>query len=267
MRSAVCDPKASCSELRQQWQNRNVQASTRTVNRRLNKDGLKVRRPRRRTFLTLDHRRNRVRWAANKLHWNLRSWRRIYWSDESRFLLRFTEWRVRIWRRRGQDPFQDNVVGEVEMFIGVVWGCFSYDHKLELKVVKQNVTGQRYIDDILEPFVYPHFRAHQAARPIFQDDNARLYRACIVTDSLVQEGIENLQWPSRSTDMNPIEHVLDLIGRNVCKRNDVVTLDYLVRALVDEWTNLELQFLRKLVQGMPRQVQELHQRRGGYTRY
>ena len=43
--------------------------------------------------------------------------------------------------------------------------------------------------------------------------------------------------------MNRIEHVWDRIGRNVCKRNDVVTLDDLVRALVDEWNNLEPQFL------------------------
>ena len=77
--------------------------------------------------------------------------------------------------RCGQDPFQDNVVGEVEMFGGgsiMVWGCFSHDHKLELKVVKQTLTGKRYIDDILGPIVYPHFRAHQAACPILKDDNA-----------------------------------------------------------------------------------------------
>ena len=74
MRSAVRDPKFSCSELCQQWQNLNVQASTRTVNKRLNKAGLKARRPRRRTFLTLDNRRNRVQWAVNKLLWNLSTW-------------------------------------------------------------------------------------------------------------------------------------------------------------------------------------------------
>ena len=74
----------------------------------------------------------------------------------------------------------------------MVWGCLSYDHKLDLKVVRQTLTGQRYIDDILEPIVYPHFRAHQAARPIFQDDNVHTHRARIVTNSLVQEGIENL---------------------------------------------------------------------------
>ena len=96
----------------------------------------------------------------------------------------------------------------------MVWDCFSYDHKLDLKVVRQTLTGQRYIDDILELIVYPHFRAHQAARPIFQDDNARPHRACIVTDSLAQEGMENLQWPSRSPNMNTIEHVWDRIGRN-----------------------------------------------------
>ena len=56
MRSAVRDPRAPCSELCQQWQNLNVQASTRTVSRRLNKAGLKARHPRRQTFLTLDHR-------------------------------------------------------------------------------------------------------------------------------------------------------------------------------------------------------------------
>ena len=59
MRSAVHDPKASCSELRQQRQNLNVQASSRTVNRRVNKAGLKARHPRSQTFLTLGHRHNR----------------------------------------------------------------------------------------------------------------------------------------------------------------------------------------------------------------
>ena len=81
-----------------------------------------------------------MQYAANKHRWDLRTWRRIYWSDESRFLLRFTDGRVRVWRRRGQDHFQDTVVGETEMFGGgsiMVGGCFSHDHKLDLKVVRK----------------------------------------------------------------------------------------------------------------------------------
>ena len=145
-------------------------------------------------------------------------WRHIYWSDKSSFLLHFTDG-VRVWRLRGQDPFQGNVVGERDGSI-MVWGCFSHDHKPDLKVVRQTLTGQRYIDVILEPIVYPHFRAHQAARPTFQDDNARPHSARIVTDSLAQEGFEKLQWQSRSPDMNAIKHVWDPMGRNVCKHNE-----------------------------------------------
>ena len=46
------------------------------------------------------------------------------------------------------------------MFSGgsiMMWGCFSHDHKLDLEVV--TLTG-RYIDDILQPIVCQHFRAH-----------------------------------------------------------------------------------------------------------
>ena len=49
---------------------------------------------------------------------------------------------VRVWRRRGQDLFQDNVVAESKMFGGgsiMVWGCFSHDHKLDLKVVRHKL--------------------------------------------------------------------------------------------------------------------------------
>ena len=55
VRYAVCDPKAPCFELRQQWQKLNVQASTRPVNRRLNKAGLKVCCPRRRCFFIIPY--------------------------------------------------------------------------------------------------------------------------------------------------------------------------------------------------------------------
>ena len=67
VRFAVHDLKAPYSEFHQQWPNLNVHAKTRTVNRRLYKARLNAHRPRCPTFMRLDHRRNRVQWAANKL--------------------------------------------------------------------------------------------------------------------------------------------------------------------------------------------------------
>ena len=75
--------------------------------------------------------------------------------------------------------------------------------------------------------VYPHFQGHQPARPIFQNGNSRPHKVCIVIDSLAQEGIENLQWPSRSPDMNPIEHigaVWDVTSANEMTSSRLMTL-------------------------------------------
>ena len=43
--------------------------------------------------------------------------------------------------------------------------------------------------------------------------------------------------------MNPVKDVWDCMGCNVCKQNDIVMLDDLECALVDEWNNLEPGFL------------------------
>ena len=59
-----------------------------------------------------------------------------------------------------------------------VWGWFSFDCKLDLYVLDGNLTGQKYLDNVLAPRVVPHFDNHALAdRPMFMDDNARPHRA------------------------------------------------------------------------------------------
>jgi hypothetical protein len=44
--------------------------------------------------LTLRHRHARFDWLHDHLGWIIRTWRRVHWSDESRFLLRPTDGRA-----------------------------------------------------------------------------------------------------------------------------------------------------------------------------
>ena len=72
--------------------------STRTVIRRLHHQGKRARRPIKRPQLTLRHRHAKFDWSHDHLVSTIRTWRRVHWSDESRFLLRPTDGWARVWR-------------------------------------------------------------------------------------------------------------------------------------------------------------------------
>jgi hypothetical protein len=65
--------------------------------------------------------------------------------------------------------------------------------------------------------------------------------------------------------MNTIEHVWDFIGRKINQRNPKCqNIDELRTAILQEWQQLPQE---RLVRSMTRRVTELHNKRGGYTRY
>ncbi|CAJ0967485.1 unnamed protein product [Ranitomeya imitator] len=46
-------------------------------------------------------------------------------------------------------------------------------------------------------------------------DNARPHVAGVCQQFLQDEGIEAMDWPARSPDLNPIEHILDIMSRTI----------------------------------------------------
>jgi transposase len=59
--------------------------STRTVIRRFHHQGIRARRPIQRPQLILRHRHARFDWSHDHLGWIICTWRRVHFSDESRF--------------------------------------------------------------------------------------------------------------------------------------------------------------------------------------
>ena len=86
-------PFATSPVLKQHWLP-NIFLSTRTVRNRLKSAGLKSRGVIKRPLLADRHRRTRLAWCLARRGWNLRTWRQIHWSEESRFLLHVTDGRM-----------------------------------------------------------------------------------------------------------------------------------------------------------------------------
>ncbi|GFW97151.1 transposable element Tc1 transposase [Trichonephila clavipes] len=157
--------------------------------------------------LTTDphHRQCRLDFCRPRATWSVTDWRRVIFSDESRFSLSDDDHRTRVWRRTGQRSDPAFIVERhTAISQGVtVWGAISWDTRSSLVVLQGTLTARRYVDDILTPIVPPMLSSRPGA--IYQQDNARPHTARLSQQCL--QGYDVLPWPARSPDLSPIEHV------------------------------------------------------------
>ncbi|GFV03499.1 transposable element Tcb1 transposase [Trichonephila clavipes] len=89
----------------------------------------------------------------------------------------------------------------------IVWGGIILGSRTDMHVQSVTMTGHIHRDVILEQHVRLFWGA-MGAEFLFMDDNARAY---IVDECLQSEDITRMDWLAYSPDMNPIEHVWDML--------------------------------------------------------
>ncbi|UYV64990.1 hypothetical protein LAZ67_3002675 [Cordylochernes scorpioides] len=244
--------------------------SRQTVYRRLHEGALYARRPMVCIPLTSAHRRARLNWCLEHHAWTHDQWANVLFSDESIFSLNTDSRRVFIWREPGTLYHPSNI-REIDSFRGgslLVWAGISSSRRTPLHIFSGGtLTAQRYRDEILEPYLRP-LRDQIGHNSIFMDDNVRPHRARLVNEYFQSENIRSMDWPARSPDLNPIEHVWDALGRRIGARHPYPrTLVELRTALLEEWDVLPLDLLQSLVNSMRARCETLIAVRGDHTPY
>uniref|UniRef100_A0A3B3C2I8 Ig-like domain-containing protein n=1 Tax=Oryzias melastigma TaxID=30732 RepID=A0A3B3C2I8_ORYME len=103
---------------------------------------------------------------------------------------------------------------------------------------------------------------------LLMHDNARPHVARVCRQYLEDEGIETIEWPSRSPDLNPIEHLWDIMFGSIrCRQVAPQTVQQLRDALTQIWEEMPQDTIRRLIRSMPPRCQACIQARGGHTRY
>ncbi|GFU36185.1 transposable element Tc3 transposase [Trichonephila clavipes] len=149
----------------------------------------------------------------------------------------------------------------------LVWGGIILGSRTDLHVQSVTMTGHIYRVVILEQHARL-FRGAMGSEFLFMDDNARPHRANIVDECLQSEDITRMDWPAYSPDLNPIEHVWDMLGRRIAARQPPPTcLPELRRALLDEWYNIPQDQIDNLILSMPRRCKACIASSGRHTPY
>ncbi|GFV20856.1 transposable element Tcb1 transposase [Trichonephila clavipes] len=259
MRQALVDLTVTRSTIRADVGVANV---PQTISRHLAEANLKSKCPFRALPLTPEHRQLRLQWCQARSMWNITVTQNVVFSDESRFVLGIDDNHVRVWRRPGERYNSlHTVLRHTAPTAGVmVWGAIAYDSRSALIVMRGTLTGQRYVDDILQPHVGPFLNGLQGA--IFHQDNARLHTVRV--SQIFLRHFQTLPWPARSPDLSPVEPVRDQLNRQMSSCHFVHDLELDVQEL---WANLPQDNIRCLINSMPDRVAECNADGGGPTRY
>ena len=100
------------------------------------------------------------------------------------------------------------------------------------------------------------------------EDNARPRCARVVEEYIQQETIVRMDWPACSPDLNPIEHVWNMLQVAILRRPvQPTTLVELTNVLIEEWNNLKMAAIQRLIGSMIRRCQTVIASRGSHTSY
>jgi transposase len=102
----------------------------------------------------------------------------------------------------------------------------------------------------------------------FQHDNATPHTSKVAKEFLAKSGMQVLDWPAQSPDINPIENLWAIVKQSIRQQKKQPTnLAQLERCVKAVWKTIPKETIRNLIDSMPRRIQAVIAARGGPTKY
>ncbi len=216
-------------------------------------------------LLSAKNRKLSLQFTHAHQNWTIEDWKNVAWSDESPFLLRHSDGRVRILCKEHESMDTSCLVSMVQGGGVMVGGIFSLHTLGPLVPIEHRLNTTAYLS-IVADHVHPFMTT---SSDDFQQDNTR-HKAQIISDWFLEHDNEFtlLKWPPQSPDLNPIEHLWDVVEREIHIMDVQPTnLQQLCDAIVSIWTKISEECLQHLVESMPRRIKAVLKTKAGPTRY
>lgn len=239
-----------------------------TVNNILIKYGLKSRPAIIKPLLNKKQRIRRIQWARGKEDWDHKKWASVVFSDESMFRTMSHTRRatVRCLENERLKPFCTKKMVQHCNQVHV-WGCFSIFGVGMLKKIEGNLNSKKYQSEIINDVdVIGKCITFPQKNFIFQHDLAPSHNSISTKSFLTEKGIQTLDWPGNSPDVNPIENLWAII-KNKLHNCEPMTCTEMWAKIQDIWYHIPVSICRSLIDSMPRRVSAVLRMNGYPTKY
>jgi hypothetical protein len=248
-----------------------MELSTETVRRTLREAGMKAALKKKKPRLLARHKRQRVDFALRYKDWTVADWKRVIWSDETKINRFGSDGRKWIWKKAGSALTDQHVEGTVKYGGGglMIWGCMTAQGVGYACRIDGRMDATLYVnildDELLQTLEYYHLDRDDI---VFQQDNDSKHTSAAARKWIEDHGIEVLEWPAQSPDLNPIEHLWEHLKRQLAAyENEPAGIHELWERVEVEWNKIPALVCIDLIESMPRRVAAVLKAKGGHTNY
>jgi uncharacterized coiled-coil protein SlyX len=247
-----------------------LDVSSRTIDRRLIEVGLFGRVAQHKKKFSEEEKHKRLSFAEGYKGWTAEQWMLVVFADEKIF------WGAGFWgqvfvrRPKGEalnpaycvdsDPHPEKVN---------VWGCFCGKGLGYCYIFNENMNGD-LLKGILGTHLIEsaelHYDVEHAEQWWFLQDNDPKHKSNLVRTWLFNNGIQCIDFPPYSPDLNPIENLWADLARRV-EVFQCETMEELQDIVAEQWKETDQGYLRSLARSMPERCQAVIDAQGDHTAF
>lgn len=151
----------------------------------------------------------------------------------------------------------------------MVWGYLTEHGPGRLHLVEGKMDAAQYVC-ILEESLLGTLSDYNLdpSNIFFQQDGDPKHTSGLANRFFHNNNIKILRWAPSSPHMSIIEHAWDQLDRQLRAHEELPkNRTELWEFLQEEWAKLDMDFINRLYDSMPRRVKTLHEAKGKYTKY
>jgi transposase len=231
-----------------------IPVSARTVRRRLDEVGLYGRVQQEEHAYTDENILRRIAFAEGYSRWTENDWSRVMFSDECNFYLG-QHGRQYVQRPVGAalDPKYTLKTEKLEGKVSL-WGCICAGGLGHAELYVDSLNARRYQSILALNLVSSAHQFWPTGQWWYQQDNWTVHTAGTSQVWFHNHGIDLIDWPAWSPDLNPIENLWNDLKRRVYAHHSK-TMEELEHWIGIEWAATDINFISHICRSMPRRLQ------------